>query len=109
MKLFKSVDEKFNEIGFVKIKEDKYGASYERDLNKYGIIQCLNLLRKASEIHIIQSFQKDINIEGFNNMVGLSIYETKLALKKMNQMGYKIKKGEEVRYGCKKLYNQCEK
>ena len=31
MKLFKSIDEKFAEIGFKKIKEDVFGVRYERD------------------------------------------------------------------------------
>lgn len=30
MKLFKTIDEKFKEIGFVRIRDDEYGASYER-------------------------------------------------------------------------------
>ena len=32
MKLFKSVDEKLEEIGFIKKREDKYGAEKERIL-----------------------------------------------------------------------------
>jgi hypothetical protein len=90
--LFKTVDEKLNEIGFTKIKEDKYGASYERKVDKYNYTQILDLLHKASGVHIIQSYQKDVNENGFNNMVGLSMYETKLALKKMRQMGWKYLK-----------------
>ena len=30
MKLFKTTDEKFKEVGFVKVQEDEYGVSYER-------------------------------------------------------------------------------
>jgi hypothetical protein len=89
MKLFKSVDEKLSEIGFVKIKEDKHGASYERKDNTYGYVQCLDLGYKENSRHLIQSSQKDINKDGFNNMVGLSMYEAKLAVKKMKQMGWK--------------------
>lgn len=36
MKLFKSIDERFEEIGFKKIKEDKYGVEYERESKKHG-------------------------------------------------------------------------
>ncbi len=32
MKLFKSVDEKLKEIGFVKIEENKYDVRYERKI-----------------------------------------------------------------------------
>lgn len=90
MKLFRSIDEKLNEIGFVKIKENEYGASYERVNEKYGYVQSLELLHKASGRHIIQSSQKEINKDGFNNMVGLSMYEVILSLKKMKQMGWKL-------------------
>lgn len=89
MKLFKTVDEKLGDIGFAKIKENKYGANYERNIPKYGYVQCLDLLHKKSGKHLIQSYQKDINKDGFNNVVGLTMYESKLANKKMKQMGFK--------------------
>ena len=88
--MFKNVDKKFSEIGFVKIKEDQYGASYEREDKQHNFIQTLDLLHKANGKHIIQSSQKAINADGFNNMVGLTMYETKLALKKMHQMNWKV-------------------
>ena len=28
--MFKNVDKKFEKIGFIKVSEDKYGATYER-------------------------------------------------------------------------------
>lgn len=90
MRLFKSVDERLSDIGFVKTGESKqFGATYERINNEYGYVQCFDLLHKANGRHLIQSYQKDINSDKFNNSVGLSIYETKLALKKMKQLGYK--------------------
>lgn len=87
--MFKNVDKKLAEIGFVKIKEDQYGASYERNMEQYHYVQSLDLLHKASGKHIIQSSQKGVNSDGLNNMVGLTMYETKLALKKMKKMGWK--------------------
>ena len=33
MKLFKTVDEKFAEIGFVKVEENKYGVTYKRKVD----------------------------------------------------------------------------
>ena len=52
MKLFKSVDEKLKEIGFVKIEEDKYGVKYERKNSKYNFTQSVDILHKASGRHI---------------------------------------------------------
>jgi hypothetical protein len=87
--MFKNVDKKFSEIGFVKIKEDEFGATYERENEKFNFVQTLDLLHKQSGKHLIQSSEKGVNTDGFGNMVGLTMYETKLALKKMRQMGWK--------------------
>jgi hypothetical protein len=87
---FKSVDKKFEEIRFYKVKEDKYGAVYSRKDPEYGFIQVLSILHKASGNHIIQSYDKDLfDSKGIGNTcVGLTYYEMKLALKKMKQLGY---------------------
>lgn len=94
MKLFKTVDEKLEEIGFVKCKEDQYGAVYERNDTKYNYTQRLDLLHKASGRHIVQSY--DIHLMDDkkigNTCTGLTMYEMKLCLKKMKQMGWKIQK-----------------
>lgn len=91
MKLFKSIDEKFAEIGLVKVKENEFSADYERQ-SKFGYTQCVDLVKKASGKHIIQSYEKGINRDGFNNCVGLTMYEARLCMKKMKQMGLKEKK-----------------
>lgn len=95
MKLFKTVDEKFEEIGFVKVKEDEYGASYERKVDKYNYTQTLDLVHKSSGKHLIQSYNADLRDEKKigNTGVGLSMYEAKLCVKKMKQMGWKVKEG----------------
>lgn len=89
MKVFKSVDEKLKEIGFVKIEEDKYGVRYERKNSKYNFTQSVDILHKASGRHILQSYDKDLIDEKKigNTCVGLTGYEMKLFLKKMKQVG----------------------
>lgn len=89
MKLFKSVDEKLKEIGFVKIEENKYGASYERKNSKYNFTQSVNILHKASGKHILQSYDNELMDQKKigNTCVGLTGYEMKLFLKKMKQIG----------------------
>lgn len=88
MKLFKSVDEKLKEIGFVKIEEDKYGVRYERKNSKYNFTQSVDILHKASGRHILQSYDADLMDEEKvgNTCVGLTGYEMKLFLKKMKQI-----------------------
>lgn len=88
MKLFKSVDEKLKEIGFVKIEEDKYDVRYERKNSKYNFTQSVDILHKSSGKHILQSYDPDLMDEKKvgNTCVGLTGYEMKLFLKKMKQI-----------------------
>jgi hypothetical protein len=90
--IFKTIDEKLKAIGFNKVDEDNYIVQYERKNEKYNYIQCLDLMSKNTGKHLISSYQKDINKDGFNNSVGLTMYESKLAIKKMRQWIRKYKK-----------------
>ena len=95
MKLFKTVDEKFKDIGFIKIEENCFGARYGRYIKKFNYIQELDLSHKENGRHIVQSYDPDLtdrkNIG--NTCVGLTMYEMKLCIKKMKEMGWKtIKK-----------------
>ena len=94
MKLFKSIDEKFEEVGFKKIEEDKFGAIYERYNKEFNYTQKLDLMHKASGRHLIQSYDPALmdNKNIGNTGVGLTMYEAQLCVKKMKQMGWKIKK-----------------
>lgn len=88
--MFKSIDNKFKEIGFIKVSENDYGVTYERKNRNYNYTQVLAILHKASGRHIIQSYDKDLmdSKKIGNTCVGLSYYEMRLALKKMKQLGY---------------------
>lgn len=94
MKLFKTIDEKFKEIGFVKINENGYSVHYQRQDAEYSFVQTLYLGRKSSGRHIVQSYDENLtDTKGIGNTcVGLTMYEIKLCLKKMRQMGWKVKK-----------------
>ena len=88
--MFNNIDKKFEEIGFIKVSEDKYGARYERKDEVHSYTQVLAILHKTSGRHIVQSYDKDLMDSKMigNTCVGLSYYEMKLALKKMKQLGY---------------------
>lgn len=94
MKLFKTVDEKFKEIGFIKVQEDEYGVSYEKQHNSPKYLQRLDILHKSSGRHIVQSYDPYLMDDKKigNTGVGLTMYEMDLCIKKMKQMGWKIKK-----------------
>ena len=97
MRLFKTIDEKFKEIGFIKVNENEYGAHYQRNDEDYSYVQTLYLLRKQSGRHIVQSYDENLtDTKGIGNTcVGLTMYEMKLCIKKMKQMGWKMNKGEQ--------------
>lgn len=90
--IFKSIDEKLKELGFVKEEpENKYGVCYKRRVPEFNYIQKLDILHKASGRHLIQSYQEGVNSDGFNNVVGLTYEETKFAMKKYRQLKRKYK------------------
>ena len=100
MKIFKTIDDKFAEIGFTKIKEDKYGVSYTRYDKKYMFRQRLDIVYKEYGPNIIQSYDSNLNdTKGIGNTcVGLSMYEAKLCIKKMKQWmkKYDRKESKEI-------------
>lgn len=92
MKVFKTIDEKFKEIGFDKVNENEYGVHYQRVDKDYKFVQTLYLCHKESGRHIVQSYDENLmDSKGIGNTcVGLTMYEIKLCYKKMKQMGWKM-------------------
>ena len=88
-KIFKSVDEKLEDIGFIKMREDKYGCEYEREDKKYNFTHKVFIGHKKSGRHILQSYDPDLMDDKKTGCtcVGLTGYEMKLFLKKMKQIG----------------------
>ena len=87
MRLFKTTDEKLAEIGFMRASENNYGVCYQRENKKYNYTHRLDILHKQSGKHLIQSYEEGTN----NNVVGLTYYETKLAMKKYRELKRKYK------------------
>lgn len=88
MRIFKTIDKKLSDIGFVKIEENEYGAVYDRYNDKFKYTQRVNLVRKTSGKHIMQSYDPDLfdSEKIGNTCVGLTSYEMKLFCKKMKQL-----------------------
>lgn len=94
--IFKSnIDKKLEKLGFVKDivteSENEYGVRYRREVSEFNYIQRLDILHKANGRHLIQSYQEGVNSDGFNNVVGLTYEETKLAMRKYRQLKRKYK------------------
>lgn len=83
MKLFKSLDDKLEELGFIKEEESELFCRYVR--NKKDFIQYVDLCHKKSGRHILQSYDKDLfdSKSIGNTCVGLTAQEMKLFRKKM--------------------------
>lgn len=83
------IDRKLEKIGFSKVREDEHGVGYQRYNDKYKFMQTVNISRKTSGRHILQSYDEDLFDEKKigNTCVGLTGYEMKLFLKKMKQIG----------------------
>lgn len=87
----KRIDKKIEKLGFQKEKEDKYGVIYMRKCIDYGFTQCVSILHKHSGNHLIQSYEINVNKDGYNNCVGMTLKEMKLFLKKANKLKRKYK------------------
>ena len=77
-------------LGFVKIKDNKYTVIYERKKDKFNYTQVVDILHKRSGKHIVQSYDKNLmdkKVIG-NTCVGLTYYEMKLIMKKMKKKGW---------------------
>ena len=99
--LFKSIDEKFEAIGFTKEEDNEYCVRYIRHNAVYDYVQRLDILHKSSGQHIVQSYDLELVDDKRigNTCVGLTYYEMKLVLAKMRQKKRKStpvrpKKGE---------------
>ena len=95
MKLFKTIDEKFEEIGFIKVEEKSGYVHYQRYNKEYSYVHTLYFSWKSNGKHIVQSYDENLmDTKGIGNTcVGLSMYEMKLCIKKMKEKGLKpIKK-----------------
>ena len=63
MKLFKTIDEKFEDIGFIKAEENEFCVVYERLNSNYQYIQTIAILHKKSGRHIVQSYDTITNYD----------------------------------------------
>ena len=89
--LFVKADKAMEKLGFEKIEENKFGASYRRKNKEYNFTQRLDIIHKSSENHLIQSYVEGTNSDGFNNCVGLTYPEMKAVMKKYRELKRKYR------------------
>ena len=89
--LFVKADRKMERLGFEKIKESKFGASYRKENKEYNFTQRLDIGHKASGNHLFQSYQTKTNSDGFNNCVGVTYPEIRAVMKKYRELKRKYR------------------
>ena len=93
MKLFKTTDEKFEEIGFKKIGESNYMVRYERMHKQAKYTQSLEFYETKHGCIIHSYVKNSFDQEGIENSgVAMTPYEMKLCIKKTREKGFTIKK-----------------
>lgn len=96
MKLFRTIDQKIEDMGFKKIDDNQFIVLYERDFRLYsdntqhGYRQVVSLCHKRSGRNIIQSYDPDLfdDKKVGNTCVGLTYKELKIFMKKMKKKGW---------------------
>lgn len=90
MILFRIADKKLAEIGFIKVEENETMTMFRRVNKKLGYTQHLALIRGENGQHIVLSYDRGLRNRRDhigNNADGLTMYEMKLCVRKMRELG----------------------
>lgn len=88
--MLKIADKKLEKLGFTKLEENKYGATYSRYNNEFNYGHKVAILHKKSGRHILQSYDSNLHkVDGIyiNEEVGLTYEELKWFARKMKELG----------------------
>ena len=103
MTLFRIADKKLAEIGFIKVEENDTMTMFHRVNKKLGYTQHLALIRGEDGQHIALSYDRGLrNRRDYarDNTDGLTMYEMKLCVRKMRELGWKIDKPKRRKKKC---------
>ncbi len=85
------IDKEKKKLGFAKILENKFGVEYNKYIEEFDYNHVIIILHKKYGEHIIQSYQRQLNSDGFNNCVGMTFKEAKLVIRKYREMKRKYR------------------
>ena len=91
----KSVDDELARLGFKKVKEHRLFVTYEREnTHQYTgtFTHVIDISFRPNGKHWIQSYEKGVNTDGFNNTVALTVYEMELILDKIIEKKWPCRK-----------------
>ena len=101
MILFKVADKRLAEIGFIKDEETSNMVMYKR--KKFGYTQHLALIRGEGGRHIALSYDHGLR-DGRDyirdNAGVLTMYEMKLCIRKMRELGWKLERPKRRKKKC---------
>lgn len=83
------IDNKLLKINFIKVRDSKKSICYERYDKNFDYTHVIEIEHKSNGNHIILSYQKGCNKDGFNNVVGLTFKEIKLLNKKIKKLHWR--------------------
>lgn len=84
--MLKIADKELEKLGFKKVLDVGYIVCFEREEEAYGFTHRLDFYYKNSGKHIVSSYEKNVNSNGFNNAVGLTYLEMKWATRKLKEL-----------------------
>lgn len=85
--MLKNADKKLASLGFVKVEENEYYVSYQKEVTEFKYTHTVDLLHKANGRHILQSYDSDSGHR--SACVGLTRTELLLFAKKMRELGWR--------------------
>ena len=90
---FTRADKKLSKLGFGKYNTDdeKDGVSFGKLDTDFGGIHRIDIMYKSNGQHLIQSYQENVNSDGYNNCVGLTYEEMKAVMRKYREMKRKYR------------------
>jgi hypothetical protein len=82
----KIADKMFEKLGYTKVEGSDFDIAYEKTDHKFGFIHVIEFGHKASGNHLVHSYEKAVNTDGFTNSVGLTIPEIKAIKRKFKEL-----------------------
>lgn len=76
----------FNKLGYAYVDSNAYLVSYEKPIEEFGYTKVIEFIYKRSGEHIVCSYQKGVNGDGFNKSVGLTIPEIKAIRRQLKEL-----------------------
>ena len=104
MMLFRSADKKLAEIGFIRVEDEDSPAFelYRRINKKHECVQYLEINYSNDGCHSVLSYSRELHDRKYpgKTSVGLTAYEMRLCVRKMQELGWNTGKPKRRKKQC---------